>query len=120
MGPSRCFARWCKTWASQLRTLDRATPRRALSFVRYGIKVDSSGLLSSGEPGVQLTWMDAKVGDWVVTPRRGKPVEIQALWYNALCIMENLARKFGGRIGPEALPQYGVRGELELQPLLLE
>ena len=61
---------------------------------RYGIKVDSSGLLSSGEPGVQLTWMDAKVGDWVVTPRRGKPVEIQALWYNALCIMENLARKF--------------------------
>jgi len=61
---------------------------------RYGIKVDSSGLLSSGESGVQLTWMDAKVGDWVVTPRRGKPVEIQALWYNALCIMENLARKF--------------------------
>ena len=62
---------------------------------RYGIKVDSSGLLSSGEQGVQLTWMDAKVGDWVVTPRRGKPVEVQALWYNALCIMENLARQFG-------------------------
>ena len=62
---------------------------------RYGIKVDPSGLLASGEPGVQLTWMDAKVGDWVVTPRRGKPVEIQALWYNALCIMEELARKFG-------------------------
>jgi glycogen debranching enzyme len=60
---------------------------------RYGIKVDASGLLSSGEPGVQLTWMDAKVGDWVVTPRRGKPVEIQALWYNALCIMEDLSRK---------------------------
>jgi predicted glycogen debranching enzyme len=62
---------------------------------RYGIKVDSSGLLSSGEQGVQLTWMDVKVGDWVVTPRRGKPVEIQALWYNALCIMEDLARQFG-------------------------
>jgi predicted glycogen debranching enzyme len=62
---------------------------------RYGIKVDASGLLSSGEPGVQLTWMDAKVGDWVVTPRRGKPVEIQALWYNALCIMEDLARRVG-------------------------
>jgi predicted glycogen debranching enzyme len=62
---------------------------------RYGIKVDSSGLLASGEPGVQLTWMDAKVGDWVVTPRRGKPVEIQALWYNALCIMEEFARRFG-------------------------
>jgi len=66
---------------------------------RYGIKVDSSGLLSSGEQGVQLTWMDAKVGDWVVTPRRGKPVEIQALWYNALCIMEDLARQFGDEAG---------------------
>jgi len=62
---------------------------------RYGIKVDPSGMLDSGEQGVQLTWMDAKVGDWVVTPRRGKPVEIQALWYNALCIMEDLARRFG-------------------------
>jgi predicted glycogen debranching enzyme len=62
---------------------------------RFGIKADESGLLSSGEPGVQLTWMDAKVGDWVVTPRRGKPVEIQALWYNALCIMEDLAGKVG-------------------------
>ena len=66
---------------------------------RYGIKVDPSGLLASGEPGVQLTWMDAKVGDWVVTPRRGKPVEIQALWYNALCIMEDLARQFGDDAG---------------------
>jgi predicted glycogen debranching enzyme len=62
---------------------------------RYGIKMDASGLLSSGEQGVQLTWMDAKVGDWVVTPRRGKPVEIQALWYNALCIMQDLAGTFG-------------------------
>src|SRR6202166_157672 len=66
---------------------------------RYGIKVDPSGLLASGELGIQLTWMDARVGDWVVTPRRGKPVEIQALWYNALCIMEDLARKFGDEPG---------------------
>ena len=66
---------------------------------RYGIKVDPSGLLASGEAGVQLTWMDAKVGDWVVTPRRGKPVEIQALWYNALCIMEDLAIKFSDEAG---------------------
>ena len=52
---------------------------------RYGIRVDGEdGLLACGEPGVQLTWMDAKVGDWVVTPRSGKPVEIQALWHNAL------------------------------------
>jgi predicted glycogen debranching enzyme len=65
-----------------------------LRGTRYGIKVDDDGLLSSGEHGVQLTWMDAKVNDWVVTPRHGKPVEIQALWYNALCIMEDLARRF--------------------------
>ena len=58
---------------------------------RYGIRVDEDGLLHSGEPGVQLTWMDAKAGDWVVTPRQGKPVEIQALWYNALRVMEELS-----------------------------
>jgi predicted glycogen debranching enzyme len=62
---------------------------------RYGIKMDPSGLLASGELGVQLTWMDAKVGNCVVTPRRGKPVEIQALWHNALCIMEDFASRFG-------------------------
>lgn len=61
---------------------------------RYQIRVDHDGLLFSGEPGVQLTWMDAKVGDWVVTPRHGKPVEIQALWYNALRVMEDLAERF--------------------------
>jgi predicted glycogen debranching enzyme len=56
---------------------------------RYNIHVDpSDDLLYGGEDGVQLTWMDAKVGDWVVTPRKGKPVEINALWYNALSIME--------------------------------
>jgi predicted glycogen debranching enzyme len=64
---------------------------------RYNIHVDSDGLLFSGEPGVQLTWMDAKVGDWVVTPRTGKAVEIQALWYNALRVMERLAEKFGDK-----------------------
>jgi predicted glycogen debranching enzyme len=68
---------------------------------RYGIKVDDSGLLASGERGLQLTWMDAKVGDWVVTPRRGKPVEVQALWYNALCIMEGLASRFGDEASRE-------------------
>jgi predicted glycogen debranching enzyme len=53
------------------------------------------GLITQGEPGVQLTWMDAKVGDWVVTPRRGTAVEIQALWYNALLIGADLAREAG-------------------------
>ncbi len=62
---------------------------------RYGIGVDTDGLVRAGVDGVQLTWMDAKIGDWVVTPRTGKPVEIQALWYNALRIMAELADRFG-------------------------
>ncbi len=62
---------------------------------RYGIRATSDGLLAGGVAGVQLTWMDAKVGDWIVTPRRGKPVEVEALWYNALCVMETMARTFG-------------------------
>ena len=63
---------------------------------RFGIHMDEAdGLIWAGEPGVQLTWMDAKVGDWVVTPRMGKPVEIGALWYNALCIMAEFAGKAG-------------------------
>lgn len=62
---------------------------------RYGIKVDDDGLLRAGSPGAQLTWMDAKIGDWVVTPRHGKPVEIQALWYNALCILADLRKRAG-------------------------
>ena len=65
-----------------------------ITGTRFHIRVDDDGLLYSGEPGVQLTWMDAKVGDWVVTPRHGKPVEIQALWYNALRVMEQLSDKF--------------------------
>jgi predicted glycogen debranching enzyme len=72
---------------------------------RYRIHVDHDGLLFCGEPGVQLTWMDAKVGDWVVTPRHGKPVEIQALWYNALRVMEHLAEKFSEPIPNQ---QYGA------------
>jgi hypothetical protein len=57
---------------------------------RFGIHVDpQDSLLVQGEEGYQLTWMDAKVGDWVVTPRRGKAVEINALWYNALCLQAN-------------------------------
>lgn len=63
---------------------------------RYNIKVDpADGLLYAGEPGVQLTWMDAKVGDWVVTPRIGKPVEVNALWYNALKTMASFADVLG-------------------------
>lgn len=64
---------------------------------RHRIKVDSDGLLAAGEPGVQLTWMDAKFGDWVVTPRIGKPVEINALWYNALRIAADYADRLEQR-----------------------
>ena len=67
---------------------------------RYHIHADEAdGLLYAGEPGVQLTWMDAKVGDWVVTPRIGKPVEINALWYNALRSMADFARRLGQPTG---------------------
>jgi predicted glycogen debranching enzyme len=63
---------------------------------RFRIHVDPvDGLLYAGEPGVQLTWMDAKVDDWVVTPRIGKPVEVNALWYNGLCVMADFARLLG-------------------------
>ena len=61
---------------------------------RFGIRADADGLLAAGQRGVQLTWMDAKVGDWVVTPRIGKPVEVQALWLNALWIAGAFSEKW--------------------------
>jgi predicted glycogen debranching enzyme len=65
-----------------------------LRGTRFGIHVDpADGLLSQGQEGYQLSWMDAKVGDWVVTPRRGKAVEINALWYNALRLMQQWCRE---------------------------
>ena len=68
---------------------------------RYGIGEDpADGLLHAGEPGVQLTWMDARVGDRVITPRIGKPVEINALWYNALRAMAAFAATAGRPGGP--------------------
>jgi len=62
---------------------------------RFGIGMDADGLLRAGVAGQQLTWMDAKVGDWVVTPRIGKPVEIQALWFNALRIASAWSPNWG-------------------------
>jgi predicted glycogen debranching enzyme len=77
---------------------------------RYGIKVDpQDGLLNAGEPGVQLTWMDAKVGDWVVTPRTGKAVEIQALWYNTLRTMEEFAFGLGEKIRAESYSHLAAK-----------
>jgi predicted glycogen debranching enzyme len=70
--------------------------RRHREGTKFNIGVDAKdGLLHAGASGYQLTWMDAKVDDWVVTPRRGKPVEIQALWYNALRLMAEWAIRLG-------------------------
>jgi predicted glycogen debranching enzyme len=62
---------------------------------RFGIHMDSDGLITGGGPSVQLTWMDVKIGDWVVTPRHGKPVEVQALWVRALEAAEGFAMRYG-------------------------
>ncbi|MGH7894950.1 MAG: amylo-alpha-1,6-glucosidase [Candidatus Binatia bacterium] len=83
-----------KRGARKLAKADRARLEAAIDAIlggyvrgtRHGIRVDDDGLVAAGVPGLQLTWMDAKVGDWVVTPRIGKPVEVQALWLNALRI----------------------------------
>jgi predicted glycogen debranching enzyme len=83
---------------------------------RYGIQVDAAdGLLASGEDGVQLTWMDARVGDWVVTPRTGKCVEINALWYHALRVMEGLASKLGSQSEAAGYRQAAEQVRLSFQ-----
>jgi predicted glycogen debranching enzyme len=77
---------------------------------RFGIHVDpKDGLLSQGEEGYQLTWMDAKVEDWVVTPRRGKPVEINALYYNALSLLARWLREEDGEAAARPIEEAAVR-----------
>jgi predicted glycogen debranching enzyme len=77
---------------------------RHVQGTRFGIAVDpADGLLRQGAPGYQLTWMDAKVEDWVVTPRRGKAVELNALWYNALRLLEGWVREERGAEAAAAL-----------------
>ncbi|HLJ11195.1 MAG TPA: amylo-alpha-1,6-glucosidase [Planctomycetaceae bacterium] len=77
---------------------------------RFGIHVDpADGLLVQGAPGYQLTWMDAKVGDWVVTPRRGKAVEINALWYNALRHLEGWIRESGDATAADELDRRAAQ-----------
>ena len=115
--------------ARYLRTTgDRGTLRTVLPILldivehhlkgtRFGIGVDpSDGLLRQGQEGYQLTWMDAKVDGWVVTPRRGKAVEINALWYNALRLLEGWTREEGraedaGRLATLAERTYGSFNE---------
>jgi predicted glycogen debranching enzyme len=92
-----------RTTLDQLRPVLMDIIDHHLRGTHFNIHVDpSDGLLSQGAPGYQLTWMDAKVGDWVVTPRRGKAVEINALWYNALCLLEGWMRDMGDRPGAAA------------------
>src|SRR5262249_19883986 len=82
---------------------------RHIEGTRFGIGVDpEDGLLRQGAEGYQLTWMDAKVDDWVVTPRRGKAVEINALWYNALRLLEGWVREARG---DEAAEKYAHHAE---------
>jgi predicted glycogen debranching enzyme len=76
---------------------------------RFGIKMESDGLLTQGAPGYQLTWMDAKCDNWVVTPRRGKAVEINALWYNALRLLEQWVADDRGASAASELRALGAR-----------
>jgi predicted glycogen debranching enzyme len=81
-----------------------------LSGTRFGIRVDpDDGLVHQGAPGYQLTWMDAKVGDWVVTPRRGKAVEINALWYDALRLMSDWLARTGDPEGAKQMTELADR-----------
>jgi len=64
---------------------------------RYRIRMDDDGLINLPEEAAQMTWMEAQVGDWIITPRSGKPVEVNALWYNALCLLRDLAEDTGER-----------------------
>jgi predicted glycogen debranching enzyme len=80
---------------------------------QFGIGVDSrDGLLHQGAPGYQLTWMDAKVGDWVVTPRRGKAVEINALWYNALRLLQHWLDQAGEEATAKSLAEQADRAQI--------
>ncbi len=75
----------------------------------FNIKMDNDFLISAGDENTQLTWMDAKVGDWVVTPRHGKAVEINALWYNAAMVMAYLVKQIGGRDNSYAKLAQGIK-----------
>ncbi|TPW15299.1 MAG: glycogen debranching protein, partial [bacterium] len=82
---------------------------RYRSGTEYGIHADVDGLITWDWPNTALTWMDARVGDWAVTPRRGKPVEIQALWHGALIEMSTLAERFDDAGSAESFRAEGVR-----------
>jgi predicted glycogen debranching enzyme len=81
-----------------------------IAGTKFGIHVDpADALLAQGQDGYQLTWMDAKVGDWVVTPRRGKAVEINALWYNALCHLSKWSEEGGAAAASRKYSDFAAR-----------
>lgn len=87
---------WDDDFARRMLTAVETVIDAHVAGTKHGIHVDpDDGLVTQGEPGLQLTWMDAKIGDWVVTPRHGKPVEINGLWANALRTAERLAARLG-------------------------
>jgi len=106
------------------RTADRTTLKILLPVLidiaehhlrgtKFNIRVDpNDDLLVQGEEGYQLTWMDAKMGDWIVTPRRGKTVEINALWYNALCLLANWLRETGDETSAQHYAQHAERARV--------
>ncbi len=86
----------------------KAILRGYAAGTRFGIGADADGLLRAGVPGMQLTWMDAKIGERVVTPRIGKPVEVQALWINALRIASAWSPRWGG-LAAQAQASFAAR-----------
>jgi glycogen debranching enzyme len=121
---------YIEAWRAYLEAVDdRASLREAFPVLqsiidwhvkgtRYGIGMDADALMRAGEPGVQLTWMDAKIGDWVVTPRIGKPVEINALWYNAVRSMVELAELI--KVPSKPYRELAARIERGFQRFILE
>ncbi len=91
-----------KSWSGGLRSACQNVVEAFVKGTRYDTRVDERGLVTCGDPSTQITWMDAKVGDYVCTPRDGRPVEINALWYHVLCI---LARRLT-RSDPPAAKRY--------------
>src|SRR5262249_25000418 len=103
-----------RDWATLLMLLPKLKEidESHLRGTDFGIAVDpKDGLLRQGAPGYQVTWMDAKVGDWVVTPRRGKAVEINALWYNSLPLLERWLRNEEGEVAAAPIADHADRAK---------
>jgi predicted glycogen debranching enzyme len=109
------LADWDSSFASTMMPKLSQIFQHHMQGTDFGIQVDpSDGLLTQGGPGLQLTWMDAKIGDWVVTPRNGKPVEINGLWINALRCIEWIAARLG--LATDLFQAAAERAEANFEP----